>query len=203
LLSFLVEYYGFSRVTIMRLQEPAGLERAEQVTLSDVLSGVSPDYAIIAQKGDGDAATTMAVSVAHTAEYGLSLDLLAARFDAGIPRLNQISAELERIQSLLSTELAQKNAAIAALEGEISRLNACLIQRDGLVIDLEHRLLECRNSTSDLERRLLRAQHETDAMRNSTSLAAYTTTSRIAPMDFLLACNPFEAPAADRTLGHL
>jgi len=98
LLLFLVEYYGFSRVKALRLQEPDGLESAEQVTLSDVLSGVSPDYAIVAQKG-GDEAATMASDSAFATEHGLTLDLLAARFDAGIPRLNQISAELEGIHA--------------------------------------------------------------------------------------------------------
>ena len=50
LLGFLSEYYGFSRQKILRLQEATDLSKSENVHLREVLSGVSPDYAIIAQK---------------------------------------------------------------------------------------------------------------------------------------------------------
>ncbi len=50
LLSFLPEFYGFARTKIIRLQESKDLEMRADLTLQDVLSGASPDYAVVAQK---------------------------------------------------------------------------------------------------------------------------------------------------------
>ena len=50
LLSFLAEYCGFHRSKLLRLQEPAGLAEGGAVNLMSVFHGVSPDYAIVAQK---------------------------------------------------------------------------------------------------------------------------------------------------------
>lgn len=50
LLSFLPEYAGFDRVTVVRSQvrhQPAG---RNSPSLNDVFAGVSPDYAVVAQK---------------------------------------------------------------------------------------------------------------------------------------------------------
>ena len=44
LLSFIAEHAGYARVKILRLQEPEGLQESLNLTLIDVLSGVSPDY---------------------------------------------------------------------------------------------------------------------------------------------------------------
>jgi SAM-dependent methyltransferase len=62
LLSFLPEYYGFKRVKILRLQEPAGLHKSKALTLLDVLRGVSPDCAVVAQK-KGEAAILRADTI--------------------------------------------------------------------------------------------------------------------------------------------
>jgi O-antigen chain-terminating methyltransferase len=50
LLSFLTQINGFNRFKILRLQENINLNDSDRVTLWDVLSGASPDYAIVAQK---------------------------------------------------------------------------------------------------------------------------------------------------------
>ena len=50
LLSFLPEYYGFNRTKVVRLQESKELLMSQTSTLKDVFVGVSPDYAVIAQK---------------------------------------------------------------------------------------------------------------------------------------------------------
>jgi SAM-dependent methyltransferase len=50
LLEFLPEYCGFHRVKLLRLQEPVNLTDTRRLTIHDVLSGVSPDYAVVAQK---------------------------------------------------------------------------------------------------------------------------------------------------------
>lgn len=50
-LQFFIEYYGFDRAKILRLQEKKRLLTSSKITLDDVLNEVSPDYSIIGQKG--------------------------------------------------------------------------------------------------------------------------------------------------------
>ena len=50
LLSFLPEYYGFAKLKTLRLQERRELSGGKAPTLFDVLDGVSPDCAVVAQK---------------------------------------------------------------------------------------------------------------------------------------------------------
>lgn len=49
LLAFVPEFYGFERVKVIRLQESTEVHRKEQYDTVDYLSGISPDYAVIAQ----------------------------------------------------------------------------------------------------------------------------------------------------------
>ncbi len=84
LLSFLTEYAGFFRSKILRLQEPQELTApGARVSLLQVLSGVSPDYAVVAQK----AAPTDDLArfdAPFGREYGLTLAALAARYEADL-----------------------------------------------------------------------------------------------------------------------
>ncbi len=76
LLAFLPQYWGFSRIKIMRLQEKSELRQKERLTLMDVFSGVSPDYGVIAQKN----AVSMimeAMQPLFAQQYGMSLEELA------------------------------------------------------------------------------------------------------------------------------
>ena len=50
LLSFLAEYQGFARVKVLRLQEDKTIVEKTRVSLREVLTGASPDYAVVAQK---------------------------------------------------------------------------------------------------------------------------------------------------------
>ena len=90
LLRFMSEHSGFARAHIWRLQQRAGLSGGDRVSILDVLQGVSPDFAVIAQKAgpleitewfDGDFLRTV----------GVSLEQLAVRYDAHLQeRLSQI-----------------------------------------------------------------------------------------------------------------
>ena len=151
LLSFLAEYRGFSRTKILRLQERGALEGAEQITLSDVLSGVSPDYAVVAQKG-GNQTAIVAMDAACGREYGLSLDTLVARFDIGVSHVKQIFA----------AELAQKAATIAALQGETSKLNDRIAEQHIRIVQLGCSIAESQAATD-------RARNQLDAILSSRS----------------------------------
>ena len=86
LLSFVTEYYGFARTKTLRLQEPWGLHDVREMTLAHVLGGVSPDYAVIAQKL-ASAETVTHFDELFEKEYGLSLENLTKRFEQRLLKL--------------------------------------------------------------------------------------------------------------------
>lgn len=105
LLSFLTEHAGFAKVKVVRLQERPELRTAETVIgLSDVLSGVSPDYAVIGQKQAGLDELGSFLPAFDTA-YGVSLDQLAARYD------HVLDQRLSAMESKLAQGPAQESLA--------------------------------------------------------------------------------------------
>ena len=105
LLSFLVGYLGFSRSKVLGVQESVPLrEEHGPTSLFAVLSGVSPDYAVIAQKA-GDTSTVASFDAVFDKEYGLTLELLAnryqERFDVMERKTQMLEARLNRIWKLL------------------------------------------------------------------------------------------------------
>jgi O-antigen chain-terminating methyltransferase len=83
LMEFLPEYYGFHRTKVLRLQEPAGIDENEFYSLYDVFGGVSPDYAIVAQK-TATSAVLSAVSYAFERDIGVTLGAASSRYDAKV-----------------------------------------------------------------------------------------------------------------------
>lgn len=83
LLSFLPRYHGFARCKVLRLQERKSLLDADTVRLIDVFRGVSPDYAVIAQKA-AEPEFLAQFDPLFAADYGLTLDTLSGRFEHGI-----------------------------------------------------------------------------------------------------------------------
>lgn len=98
LLSFLPEYYGFARIKTIRLQESKDLIQSASLTLHDVLTGVSPDYAIVAQKS-ASAEQLPGFGSIFEKEHGVSLADLAIRYEARIQEAETRTQEAEtRIQ---------------------------------------------------------------------------------------------------------
>ena len=92
LLTFLTDYFGFARSKLLRLQEPALLrDELTPVSLFNVLSAVSPDYAVIAQK-QGDANVLARFDTLFNQDYGLSLAILASRYQA---HLNDVERQVQ------------------------------------------------------------------------------------------------------------
>ncbi|WP_313551306.1 class I SAM-dependent methyltransferase [Pseudomonas sp.] len=122
LLSFLAEHTGFARTKLLRLQEWAPLAKAENIGLFSVLSGASPDYAIVAQKA---ASKDMFAyfTQAFEKDYGLALDVLAERYDQGLnSQLRQLNEQLAinsaRQETLLNEKLTASDARTEALLSE-------------------------------------------------------------------------------------
>ena len=66
---------------MLRLQEQRGISDNTQPTLLDVLGGVSPDYAIVAQKSVASEQMQL-FDVAFSRNYGVSLMVLAQQYEA-------------------------------------------------------------------------------------------------------------------------
>jgi glycosyltransferase involved in cell wall biosynthesis/SAM-dependent methyltransferase len=130
LLSFMTEFYGFCRTKVARLQEPQPLLDGRVVTLQDVLLGVSPDFAVIAQKYARSECLAL-FDQPFEKEYGISLEALAARHDQQVKeqvaqdtdalstakeRARQAESDLYRVRDALQAALAK------AQESQINEL---------------------------------------------------------------------------------
>ncbi len=108
LLGFLVEHSGFAKHKVVRLQEPDMVDEAGGTRLLDVFRGVSPDYAIVAQKA-AEPAVMELFEQAFSPNYGVDFDELAERYEAELR---------DRLQShtALSTQLGQEVAELRERE---------------------------------------------------------------------------------------
>ena len=125
LLQFLAEYHGFARVKILRLQDEPRLAENSSIGLYDVLAGVSPDYAIVAEPKP-DTRQPDALAQAFSVEYGVSLYDLASRYDQELKvvfntQLQAIHAALGRAEEAQSVarQAAQRSEQFAAELGAV------------------------------------------------------------------------------------
>lgn len=158
LLQFLVDRAGFGRSQVLRLQERAGLAGREQVVLLDVLNGVSPDYAVVAQKG-GDDDLTAAVDEAFTTPRGLTLEQLAEAFtQTAAAQVARAVAAADAVAARLEDEVAQRQelaAQVARSSADVEGLRDRLSRAEDSLAALEAqrqaalaRLAEVEASTS-------------------------------------------------------
>jgi O-antigen chain-terminating methyltransferase len=165
LLSFVAEHSGFERAKTVGLQEPHGISSKTDVGLWDVFSGVSPDYAIVAQKRGGVAEMAVFDRV-FASEFGLGLDLLASRFDDGFTELQkQVKTAVSEARS------AQDEASKAqAFSGEVEvRLREGLTELQDQVKASVSEARSAQAFASEAEVRYAAEAATVEAMRLSTS----------------------------------
>lgn len=97
LLAFLLEYHGFARVRVLRLQHDPALLSAKWLGARELVEGVSPDYAVISQS-DGPEAVHSLFHEAFALQDGVSRTALADRHD----RL--VTGRFEQIESLIGSD---------------------------------------------------------------------------------------------------
>ena len=117
LLAFVAEYAGFVRVKTLRLQESKELVNKGDVNLQDVFAGVSPDYAVVAQKTAPDDVLAL-ISEAFSVDYGLSLEDLLSRWDS---RFDRLEAKAQRAETASNERLAQLQAVYASTSWKITK----------------------------------------------------------------------------------
>ncbi|HEX8593764.1 MAG TPA: methyltransferase domain-containing protein [Pseudomonas sp.] len=185
LLSFLTEHTGFTRSKIVRLQESPEL-RDENSPLGvwEVLSGTSPDYAVVAQK---QAQPEMLASFDPVFDraYGVPLDQVAVRYDRALERrfsglegdmatslannrsmMDSYVSAMESVKSLQAEQLRlmQERYASSAAKANAQVFDA-IARADSLQVELN-------NSLSNAHNWFLRAtgyEAQLVAMRGSTS----------------------------------
>jgi SAM-dependent methyltransferase len=114
LLSFIVEHAGFHRVKVIRLQEDKDLANIEDVTIENVFSSVSPDYAVIAQK-KAPIEILEVTSRAFELEYGIKLNFFTSRLDNRINRIEDKAG-----QALIASDLAEDKAGQALIASDLA-----------------------------------------------------------------------------------
>ncbi|MGE4578854.1 MAG: class I SAM-dependent methyltransferase [Desulfuromonadales bacterium] len=125
LLAFTLKHDGFKRTKILRLQESEKLLNDSNPSLIEVLSGASPDYAVVAQK-DGPAPIFEATNGAFAAEYGLSMETLAQRYEEQtIKKTDQSQVrEAELLEKLGQALATVQQAQALAQQAEARALQA-------------------------------------------------------------------------------
>lgn len=109
LLSFLPRFHGFQRAKVLRLQESKLLAEAGDVHLLDVFQGVSPDYAVVAQKS-ADAPFLSQWDALFDKDFGLTLDTLSHRFEKRLhERIDAQGDLIQRLQTRLDDLALQNN----------------------------------------------------------------------------------------------
>jgi len=150
LLSFIVEHAGFQRVKTIRLQEDKDIENIEDVTIENVFSSVSPDYAVIAQK-NAPKEILEATSQVFELEYGIKSEFFTSRFEQRIEKIGNKAS-----QALIASDLAEDKAGQALATSEkamvlaaetLTSLNAIYASKSWKItaplrwISLQYRLL--------------------------------------------------------------
>jgi len=182
LLAFLSEYTGFKRRKILRLQESIELKKTLAPDLLGVLNGVSPDYSVVAQK-DGPAEPLDALNSAFDAKYGLTLEILAGRYQQQVEaRATQVEARATQAEA----RAAQAEARAAQVEARATQVEARATQAEARATQAEARATQAEARATQAEARATQA--EASATESSAQPAAvYASTSwRIcAPLRFI------------------
>ncbi len=166
LLAFLPDHYGFARSKIVRLQESKTLAEKDKLELLDVLGGVSPDYAIIAQK-KADRRLLSAVDEPFSKNYGITISELAATYSAQ----ETIEEYRELVQAFLKEFPISYSASMDHLEKRQVNLDKQVAQLyteiKDISGDLELREERLENQINDFKQRSDKSKQALDALTSS------------------------------------
>lgn len=145
LLEFLPQHHGFARSKIVRLQEQPALRDEANVSLLNVLGGVSPDYAVVAQQAAPPEQLAL-FTKSFGSSYGIRLDELAVRYDqARTAEIAQLQQKLEQFdhrwqqeQTATQTHIQQWVQSMEQHVASVTRLSEQLLQAHA-------QLEQCRN----------------------------------------------------------
>lgn len=189
LLSFLPDHYGFERSKVIRLQEEPNLHHTNNLELLNVLNGVSPDYAVVAQK-KGSEKLLQSTDCAFGKEYGLTLGNLATRYQqlltmklSKVDGMEQLQMALELTKTLqahnerLSIHIEQakadgKEQLQTALDlarntqAHNQRLSLLIKEAKDEIETTRHKLTAIQQSNNDYLLQLVQARKELSDLHN-------------------------------------
>ncbi len=151
LLAFVTELAGFSRNKVLRLQEDPALHQ-HPPGLIQVLGGVSPDYAVVAQK-PADSNTMASFDQVFSHEYGISINQIAERYDQALTnelkalqaRLHQLAIEEDELRALVQ-QTAERAATAEQqnqqMNSELHKAELRTVQLETLAEQLRQQLLQ-------------------------------------------------------------
>ena len=165
LLSFVVEYAGFARVKTLYLQESPELVAAQRISLFNVLDGVSPDYAIVAQK-KAEAEIFSIFDEPFERSYGIRLDSLTARYDQQtemrVAQVESRTAKVEAHTSWVDNRTTQIEAHTLWVESRTTQIEA-------RTSEVEVRAAQAEARASQAEARTMEAQRVIETLLMSSS----------------------------------
>lgn len=182
LLAFLPEHQGYHRVHTLRLQERPELHNQTTVPLIDVLSGVSPDYAVVAQKA-GPANVMELLDQAFATHTGLGLEQLTTQFDSGLQArhdglLHQSNVLAQQVRSQLAQAEYMSETAREQLQTLSKQVQDQSVLTEHLTALLEQQLQEAKEQRQrereamqfhiqQLQTELATAQHRLDEVHQA------------------------------------
>ena len=161
LLSFLVEYHGFKRVKVLRLNEPEDLAVKGSQSLTGVIYGASQDYAVVAQKA---ASREMLARFdrGFNREYGTKLETLAEKFDqsifSNIGGIEKKAAEAETRCREVETRLARVEALARKTEDLAREAETRVVSAKARFREAESKVSEAEASAREAESRAMQAE---------------------------------------------
>ena len=148
LLGFTADHAGYARARIVRLQEDPALHGDAPVGLITVLEGVSPDFAVVAQKA-APPVLAATFDAAFDAPRGLTLGQLAQRFEERAAGQN---AEIHHILARIEQRAAQDTGQLFA-EQQRQRMQA-----DDRQAHLAQQIEELHRIAQDQQARIAQAE---------------------------------------------
>ncbi len=148
LLEFCAEFAGFARIKTLQLQENPHLHTASAIRLIDVLAGVSPDYAVIAQKLADDDVLEL-FNPAFQTPFGLTLWQLAERY-AEAAQQQCAAAQAEASQALVQLK-AERGARVAETATQLRQERAQSKQLIALLKEEQTQRAEARRACETRE----------------------------------------------------
>ena len=157
MLKFVSEFGGFKRSKILRLQEQKNLIHSNAVSLMDVLNGVSPDYAVVAQK-DGPQALFDPLTDAFAANYGVTLECLANKYQQLIDyRKKEGRRAMDRMLEVVLQTQAHLKEAEARATGAEARIAQAEVREAESRDQVKHALTLVQNAQLSAEQAEARA----------------------------------------------
>jgi O-antigen chain-terminating methyltransferase len=170
LLSFLTEHAGFARSKVVRLQEAPELrDELGKIGVRQVLCGASPDYAVVAQK-NGEPSVMDEFKV-FEADYGVSLDQLAERFDQALEaRLAKLEEKLEVVH-LHQANQSRVARPVAQSQGQFEHLLAVQEMHETAMAALQRQFGALQERLEQAQISVSRAQASAESAAKERNLA--------------------------------